>query len=135
MMTQERFEALAEAYGGDLAQWPEAERSMALAYASAHDDKAAPVLKTAQALDALLNTAAEPAPSAVLFDQVVARGVAERRRSTPVWAAAAAALMLTIGLGAGWVTAPGGVSQSDDVFASAFGTLEEVELFTLEEEA
>ena len=66
-MTLERFRHLAEAYGGALERWPEAERDAARALA--HDLPEAPLILQREAeLDALVATLPPPAPvsSAVL---------------------------------------------------------------------
>ena len=133
MMTQERFEALADAYGGDMARWPEAERENAKQYAEAHPDLTKPVLRNAAMLDAALTGAAEAPPSDTVFQSIVASGVSARRPKAPSWAAAAAAVMLAVGMGAGWFAAPEAASIDDAVFASAFGALEDVDLFELED--
>lgn len=135
MMTQERFKALADAFGGEMARWPDAEREAAKAYAEAHPDTAKAVLKGAQALDAMLARGAEDAPSSALFGRIVADGAAVRRPVAPGWAAAAAAVMLSVGLGAGWLAVPQSAAPDEEVFASAFGALEEVDMFGLEEDA
>ncbi len=135
MMTQERFEALAEAYGGALDRWPEAERAAAQAYVETHEEAAEAVLKAARRLDAMLAKAAEAAPPSELFDQILADGLASRRPAAPTWAAVAAAVMLTVGLGTGWLAAPESSAPDDAVFAAAFGALEEVDVFELEEGA
>ena len=62
-------------------------------------------------------------------------GEALRRPAAPAWAAMAAAVMLTVGLGAGWLAAPDTAALDDEVFASAFGALDEVDVFGLEEDA
>src|SRR5690606_1457714 len=54
-MTRERFENLADAYGGDLRRWPEAEREAGRALAAA-DPRAAALLLEADAVDALLDS-------------------------------------------------------------------------------
>ena len=135
MMTQERFETLADAFGGDMARWPEAERAAAQAYAETYAARADTVLKAAQALDALLETAPEAGPSSELFNRIVAQGVATRRPAAPTWAAAAAAVMMTIGLGTGWLAAAHTSDADDEVFAAAFGALDEVDVFEFEEDA
>lgn len=105
-MTYERFEYLADAYGGDLRRWPEGEREAARAL-TASDPRAAVLLRQADGLDALLDAAPRPAPSHALREQVIASaagaglgaGLRARRRgpgplawlSGAGWAAAACA--------------------------------------------
>ncbi len=135
MIIQDRFEALCEAYGGDIAKWPEAEREAAEAFLAAHPDTAMPALVAARALDEVLTEAAISAPSEGLHQSIVSQGVKVRQPRQPVWAAAAAAVMLTVGLSAGWMAAPGPVTETEEVYASAFGALDTVETLTLEEDA
>lgn len=103
MMTPERFEHLADAYGGDLRRWPETEREAARALAAA-DLQAAALLHEADGLDALLDAAPRVAASHALRERVIAAavgaGLGHRRRagigvmawlSGAGWAAAACA--------------------------------------------
>jgi hypothetical protein len=54
-MTPERFDALAEAYGGDVARWPEGEREAAAMFMATDPARAQAVLAAAQALDQRLD--------------------------------------------------------------------------------
>ncbi|MFN9927093.1 MAG: hypothetical protein ACK53I_09165, partial [Phenylobacterium sp.] len=54
-MTPERFDALAEAYGGDVARWPEGEREGAAMFMTTDPARAQAVLAAAQALDQRLD--------------------------------------------------------------------------------
>lgn len=68
-MTLERFDALAQAWGGDIARWPEAERAAA-AMLAARAPQAAAALAQAAALDAALadlDATPGPAPSQALL--------------------------------------------------------------------
>lgn len=102
-MTYERFEYLADAYGGDLRRWPEAEREAGRDLMAA-DPRAAVLLRDADGLDALLDAAPRPAASHALREAVIASaagaGLKARRRgaigalawlSGAGWAAAACA--------------------------------------------
>lgn len=102
-MMYERLAYLADAYGGDLRRWPEAEREAARALVAA-DPRAAALLREADGLDALLDAAPRPAPSHALREAVIASaagaGLKARRRgaigplawlSGAGWAAAACA--------------------------------------------
>lgn len=99
-MTRERFENLADAYGGDLRRWPEAERVAGRALAAA-DPRAAALLLEADAVDALLDSAPRLAASHALREQVIAAaagaGLGRRRRG--------AIGVLTWLSGAGWAAA------------------------------
>lgn len=134
MMDQDRFEALADAYGGDMQRWPTECRGEAQAFAAAHPEVAETVLTAAQALDAILADAVQEPPSDALYHRIVADGMRARPLSRPAWAAAAAAVMLTVGLGAGWLAAPSTVGADEDVFALAFGAFESADTLSLEEE-
>lgn len=102
-MTYERFETLADAYGGDLRRWPEAEREAARLLKET-DPRAAALLADADGLDALLDAAPRAVASHALREQVLASaagaGLRARRRgglgplawlSGAGWAAAACA--------------------------------------------
>ena len=105
-MTYERFETLADAFGGDLRRWPEAEREAARALLDS-DPRAAVLLRKADGLDALLDAAPRPVASHALRETVIASaagaglgvGLRARRRgpgslawlSGAGWAAAACA--------------------------------------------
>jgi hypothetical protein len=54
-MNRDRFEALAQAYGGAVARWPAGERDAAAALMAAEPDFARDVLAEAEALDAALD--------------------------------------------------------------------------------
>jgi hypothetical protein len=69
-MTEERFAALAAAYGADIGRWPEGEREAARRLAG--DDRAMAALDAEAALDHLMWQASTPAPSLALTDAVVA---------------------------------------------------------------
>ena len=71
-MTPDRFEALAQAYGGDLRRWPEAERTAAAGFALAHPVDAEKMLGHAAALDAALDRYKVPAPAADLASRILA---------------------------------------------------------------
>ena len=101
-MTYERFETLADAYGGDLRRWPEAEREAGRALLDS-DPRAAVLLGEADGLDALLDAAPRPVASHALREAVIASAAgaglkAHRRGPGPLawlsgagWAAAACA--------------------------------------------
>ena len=97
-MTPERFEALAEAYGGDIARWPDDERDAAAIRATAHPDEARAVLAGAAALDALLDAAPAPRAPAGLAERIVAGAPQRRERRWGSW-------WLPAGMGAGLAAA------------------------------
>jgi hypothetical protein len=71
-MSVERFEALAESYGGEIARWPEGEREAARALLAAHAERLSPVLAGAAQLDRLLDLAPAQAPDAALLGRLIA---------------------------------------------------------------
>lgn len=70
MMTEHRFAALAEAYGGEIGRWPPGERAVALAYVADHPE-APEILRREQRLDASLDAYRLAAPGAVLQQAIV----------------------------------------------------------------
>lgn len=97
-MTPDRFEALAEAYGGDLVRWPAAERGAMAAWAGEHPGAARAILARAADLDVLLDAAPAPHASAVMVDRIVAGAPRGRgSRHAPWW--------LPAGMGAGLAAA------------------------------
>ncbi len=71
-MNETRFQELLEAYGGDPKRWPEGERADAEAFAASNPVLTADALADARALDALLATSQEGAPSEALRLRVLA---------------------------------------------------------------
>lgn len=70
-MNAERFETLADAYGGDIARWPQAEQAAGLAWREAHPESHA-LLAEAGDLDALLGAAPAFKPDLILRQRIVA---------------------------------------------------------------
>jgi hypothetical protein len=135
MMDQDRFAALAERYGGDIARWPEPEQVPARDFLAEHPERAWALLRAESALDDLLAEGQTFEPPAALFATIAQSGVAARRQPQPVWWASAAAIVLSVGLGAGWFSAPVDSRPDEDVYAAAFATLDEVDTLSLEEGA
>jgi hypothetical protein len=80
-MTEARFEALAQAHGGDVSRWPDAVRDAAALLMARSPDFAARVLAREADLDGLMD-AWRPAPaSAALADAVLAAAPAPRRHA------------------------------------------------------
>lgn len=95
-MKAERLHELADAYGADLRRWPASERAFAESLLAA-DPSLKAVLDEAAALDALLNAAPAPVPSAALTASVLAAAPKPKARGPlgrAVWY-----------LGAGWAAA------------------------------
>jgi hypothetical protein len=94
-MTHERFEALADAYGGDVARWPPGERDAAAVMTAEAPDLALDVLASASRLDAALDDWAAMAVRPALRAEIVAAAPRPRPRLRfPAW-------VLRLGLGAG----------------------------------
>ncbi|MFP4519706.1 MAG: hypothetical protein ACLFQ5_09635 [Oceanicaulis sp.] len=124
-MTLEQFKALCEAYGGDIARWPDAERDAAHHVAQTSPEGRA-ALAEALELDAALSQSRSPAPSAALLRAVSESAPSPASAAPPARLALTAALTLAAGLGAGWLVAGG--EAGEDVYAAAFGALDEPRL-------
>jgi hypothetical protein len=79
-MNRERFQTLADAYGGDIARWPEAQRAAAREFTHAEPAWTAARLAEAAGLDAIL---AQPAPG--VAGDLVGRVLAAAPRPLPRW--------------------------------------------------
>ena len=105
-MHEERFERLIEAYGGESARWPQADRALALRYLAAtpqaHRRRA-----TARRLDQMLDAWAPPEASAGLRERLAAGQPRPRTlRPRDLWIsgaglAAACVIGLVVGAGVG----------------------------------
>ena len=130
-MTPERFEALAEAYGGDVARWPQGEREAAAALMAADPERARTALSAAAELDLALDAFAAPRASGELA-QRIAGGAPRARPRWRLWiapagmgaglaASCAAGLVLGVQLGATQTSAlqssDGVVTAADDEFS------------------
>lgn len=126
-MTPERFETLAEAYGGDVARWPTGEREAAAALMAADATWAQAVLARAGELDEALAAFVAPPASGALAERIAA-GAPRARRRWRTWltpagmgaglaAACAAGLMLGVQLGAPQAGGDGIVTAADDEFS------------------
>lgn len=85
-MDARRFAALAQAYGGDLRRWPEAERMAGTVFAASGAGKA--ILRQAGTLDALLDSYRVDAPDKALHGsilQAAGRHLVQRRRQWFWW--------------------------------------------------
>jgi hypothetical protein len=89
-MIEERFQILADAYGGDIDRWPADEQAAARAWSAAHVKQALAILEDASSLDMLLDMAEAPVVSPVLRDRIVASALEAHRpmRRTLMWASA-----------------------------------------------
>lgn len=93
-MKAERLHELADAYGADLRRWPASERAFAESLIAA-DPSLKAVLDQAAALDALLDAAPRPVPSAALTARILAAAPRSNSRlRKAIWY-----------LGAGWAAA------------------------------
>ena len=103
-MDEERFERLIEAYGGESARWPQAERALALRYLAA-TPQAHGTRATARRLDQMLDAWAPPEASAGLRERIGAGQPSVRPlRARDLWISAAglaAACVIGLMFGAG----------------------------------
>ncbi|WP_068879136.1 hypothetical protein [Phenylobacterium sp. CCH12-B4] len=97
-MTPDRFEALAEAYGGDVARWPEDEREAAAEVMASRPAWARDVLSQAAALDTLLDAFERPHGSVGLAARIAASAPRPHRRRWVDW-------LLPAGMGVGLAAA------------------------------
>ena len=67
-MTLDRFRALADAYGGVIARWPEDQRDAAMRFVAHHE--AVTILQEASAVDTMLDAWSVPAPASSLSDRI-----------------------------------------------------------------
>ena len=135
-MTYERFEHLADAYGGDLRRWPEGEREAARRLLDNRPDLAAR-LQAERNLDDLMDAAPRLQPSMALHDQVLASAIqagrGRWRQPRPLawiagagWAAAACAGALSGLALTGHITAD---ARAEAVYAqAAFGAIDDAEV-------
>ena len=96
-MTRDGFEALAQAYGGDMARWPQDHWDEAALFAAQQPDLAAGVLAAAARLDEALDAWRPLAVSHGLREAVVAAAPAPRaRRGLTGWIWRAAGLVVGV---------------------------------------
>lgn len=101
-MTPKRFETLAEAYGGDVARWPEADREAAAALMAAEPAWAETILARAGELDTALAAYALPKAPLDLADRIAAAApLVPARPAPPRWMG----WLLPVGMGAGLAAA------------------------------
>jgi hypothetical protein len=127
-LSRERFEGLAEAYGGDVARWPAAVREDAAVLIAGDPDFARAVLVQASRLDVALDDWAPPQVRHALRDAIVAAAPRLRPRSRlAAWAArlglgAALACACASGVAAGvLLSTPANDSGGDAVSAVMAG--------------
>lgn len=101
-MTEARFVALADAWGGDLRRWPAAEAASARLWADANPAAAARALFEARQTDAVLDLVPRVPVPAGLRDRVIAQATDAGLRARTLWPGLRR--LLWIG-GAGWVAA------------------------------
>ncbi|PIB96147.1 hypothetical protein [Caulobacter sp. X] len=104
MMSLERFEDLAEIYGGDIARWPEGEREAARALLAEKAERLAPVLAAAAQLDRLLDLAPAQSPDAALIGRLISAAPRPAAAGWRWFAGLSAALGLSVAAAAGVVT-------------------------------
>jgi hypothetical protein len=80
VVTPERFEELAQAFGADIARWPQAQQSAARRYA-AREPAAVSVLQAAARLDGLLDAAPRVVLGASMRERIVRAAPTPARRA------------------------------------------------------
>ena len=116
-MNEDRFSALAGAYGGEIARWPVADREGAIAFAAAHPELAAALAGDAAALDAAMDAWPDADPGHDLRESIIAAAPRERRMGRLWrWVAGAGigmglAAAAASGVAAGAVLAPVNVTR------------------------
>lgn len=124
-MPRERFEALAEAYGGDVTRWPTEEREMAALMLAAEPAFVRAALARADELDVALSAWSPASVSHDLRERIIATAPkAARARGSFDW-------IWRAGLGAGLAAACAaglvlGVAISDQVSTTTTGAAEAV---------
>ncbi len=150
-MDKTRFQELADAYGGDMARWPQEARAHGQAWRAANEAQAAAILAQARALDAALDTALDTAPAAPPSPQLYARILAgvpapqARARWTlaDLWSGvehtfgprrsiAGLAAALVLGLSLGFASERIGVSSDAQLEAFDLAQLDYDDVFSLE---
>lgn len=79
-MTHERFQALADAFGGDVSRWPAEVREAAAVLMATEPELAGRTLVAAQALDAALDACRQSPASSALVARVLAAAPRPARR-------------------------------------------------------
>jgi hypothetical protein len=131
MMTFERFQLLADAWGGVIARWPAETQDDAYAFMAAAPGQADAVLAEARAMDALMDEAPALAPSIALRDSIIAAAPAARPQRSRLWRwisgagvgvglAAATAAGVMAGVSLSPIQAPAG--DDDDLLANLYDT-------------
>lgn len=100
MMDRERFAALADAFGGRIDLWPEAEREGAWRFMAEQGAAASALLAGAALLDQQLETLRPPQPSAALRQAILAAAPRPRVGRSRLWR-----WLTGAGLGAGLAAA------------------------------
>lgn len=128
MMDMTRFEELADAWGGDIARWPEAVREDAWAFLKSHES-AVGILASAAALDSLLATAEHVDPGELLERRILQTAplpAFETDWRRPAIAAAAALVLGVAGGFAGGLFVPANQETLyESEYADAFDGLME----------
>ena len=131
-MTHERFDALAEAYGGDVSRWPAPAREAAALLMAAEPGFTQAALARAEALDAALDAWRPTPASASLTDRIVAAAPRMRRPRWPVWLspaalgaglAAACAAGVLVGVEVSHRTSEAGATASTNLMSAAASPL------------
>lgn len=121
-MTRARFESLADAYGGEVARWPAAEREAAALLMSAEPEFVRRVLAQAEGLDAVLDGWRSGAASPELVERILASAPRPRVRRFAWLSPAALAAGLAAACAAGVIVGVELSARSASQPASQAGT-------------
>lgn len=116
-MNKDRFQTLADAFGGSISRWPVALRDEAYAFTASSPDEAAAALASALDLDEDLDAVERPSPSHALRQAIINAAPRARPARGPIqrWLTGA-------GVGIGLVTAAAaGIVIGVDLSASSAG--------------
>ena len=121
-MDIDRFEALAQAYGADLARWPTAERPAAEALALAQPGAVSAILAEAALVDGWLSASVVQPPSPSLCDSILAASPRSRRPMRARWAGLGVGVTLAAasiaGIMAGVVAGPIAINHAREQAAA-----------------
>lgn len=127
-MNAERFQTLAEAYGGAIARWPTDVQDAAFAFLAQAPEEADALLADARETDTLLDEAERLSPSVALRDRILAAAPKERAARSRAWRWLTGA---GVGAGLAAATAAGLVAGVNLSLASAPQSEDEAMLATI----
>lgn len=142
-MTYERFQLLAEAYGGEIGRWPAGDRDGAALFLAQEPELARIALEASTDLDLLMDGWRAPTASIALQEAILSAAPGPRRRglNPMVWlwrAGAGAGLAAACAAGLVWGVALSNAVQvqpSEDAVSAALASYDELSGLGVGEEA